>query len=89
MDITFSPEAKEKAEEIQASGKILRLKLIKSGCCSYAFVFGESEPIRGDTLIEHEGLKIALGDEAIELMQRVKIDYKRKGLRKGFLVIPN
>ncbi len=90
MEITLTPSAKEAILLSREKGQYLKVDLTKSGCCSYGFVFTLGIPKEEDIIVEtKEGIKIPVSVQAHRFLKRILIDYKRRGLRKTFQVIPN
>ena len=84
-DISMTPAAKAAAENLKQEGKALRFSVARSGCCSVSVsIFPDVERVT-DRSIEVDGCTVVMKDEYPDLTWRGVIDYKEKGLKKGFL----
>lgn len=84
FQITVTDAAKEAAEQLAAEGKYLRFSVGRSGCCSMAVsIYPDVERV-SDQVIEADGVRILTKDEYPDLTWIGVIDYKAKGLHKGF-----
>ncbi|MBQ6371203.1 MAG: hypothetical protein IJJ21_06460 [Firmicutes bacterium] len=84
FDIKLTEEAKAAAEALAAEGKDLRFAVTRSGCCSIAVSIYPDAERMGDHVMEVDGIHILSRDEYPELQWSGTIDYKAKGLHKGF-----
>ncbi|MBQ6401901.1 MAG: hypothetical protein IJI20_06420 [Firmicutes bacterium] len=85
FDITLTDAAKEEARKCAEEGKDLRFSVSRSGCCSIAIsIFPDAERDT-DEVIEVDGIRIVTNGEYPDLEWKGTIDYKTKGLRKGFV----
>ena len=84
FDIKLTEEAKAAAEALAAEGKDLRFAVARSGCCSIAVSIYPDAERMGDHVMEVDGIHILSRDEYPELQWSGTIDYKAKGLHKGF-----
>ncbi len=90
MEIKLTTASKEAILLSREQNQYLKVDLTKAGCCSYGFVFSPGSPKDDDVMVETEDhLKIPVSHEAHQFLTRIIIDYRRRGLRKAFRVIPN
>ncbi len=84
FQIQLTDAAKEAAMELQQEDKYIRFSVARSGCCSMAVhLYPDTERIT-DQAIEVDGIRILTKNEYPELTWIGTIDYKKKGLHKGF-----
>lgn len=90
MKVQLTPKAEQKLLEALKEGKYYRVILQKSGCCGYGFVFSQGRKLSDDIVVTTEhGVGVPVTLQASHMLKNVIIDYKRRGLRMGFLVIPD
>jgi len=84
FQIQLTDAAKEAAKALQDEDKYIRFTVARSGCCSMAVkLYPDAERVT-DQVIEVDGVRILTKDEYPELTWIGTIDYKEKGLHKGF-----
>ena len=84
FNIKMTDEAKAAAARYAEEDKALRFSVERSGCCSMSVsIYPDFERDR-DEVMEVEGIRILTRNEYPELGWVGTIDYKSKGLRKGF-----
>jgi len=87
-NIKVTESAKSQLDLIKGENRYLRILLVKSGCCSYAFEFYEDERRAGDELLEADGYQFLITDREKEMLGVLKaIDYGRHGLFKTFKAV--
>ena len=84
FEITLTEAAKAAAAEME-EGKCLRFSVTRSGCCSIAIRIFPDVERTGDQVIEADGVRIVTNGEYPDLEWKGTIDYRTKGLRKGFV----
>lgn len=90
MNIELTPAAREKILDARNDNRFYKLDLTRSGCCSYAFVFHQGRAKKTDKIVVScDETKIVVSKEAYALLKNIIIDYKKRGFRKSFQVIPN
>lgn len=80
--ILLTASAKEHLEKMmKAEGaSIFKLGLSKRGCSGYAYSMSvENEPGEGFTVVDVDGLAIAIEDANAERLDSVEIDWKSEG----------
>ena len=87
--LTISETAVEKAKEIlEAEGKTghgLRFYTAGSSCCGPSFGIDIAEtPQDGDNVIEQDGLKVFVAQDAAEKLNDMKLDFVDDGQKQGF-----
>ena len=85
FDIKLTADAKAAAERCAEEGKNLRFAVGRSGCCSVAVsIYPDVERVT-DEVIDVDGIRVLTKkDEYPDLQWAGTIDYKEKGLHKGF-----
>lgn len=84
FQIQLTDAAREAATALQGEGKYIRFTVARSGCCSMSVkIYPDVERVT-DQVIEVDGIRILIKDEYPELTWIGTIDYKGKGLHKGF-----
>ncbi|MEG2323351.1 MAG: iron-sulfur cluster biosynthesis family protein [Anaerovoracaceae bacterium] len=89
MKITLTPAAKDELKKSTNQGLYMKIDIIRSGCCSYAFTCTASIGTVTDETIWIDEIPLAVSPRASEFLKKAVIDYKRKGLRKELQVQPN
>ena len=85
FDISLTEAAKNAAEKLAEEGMFLRFAVTRSGCCSMAVsIYPDAERVN-DEIIEADGVRLLTKNEYQDLIWRGTIDYKEKGLRRGFI----
>lgn len=84
FNITLTEAARQAAQECAQDGKDLRFSVGRSGCCSMSVSIYPDVERMGDQVVEADGIRILVKDEYPELQWNGTIDYKGKGLHKGF-----
>ena len=64
--ITKSPDAE---------GKVFRVLLKSGGCSGYSYGFMMDDPKEGDTVIEADGVKVAIDPKSAPFLFGCKVDY--------------
>ena len=86
FDIKLTQAAQDKARELAAEGKALRLSFSKSGCCGLSVMISPDVERVGDQVMEVDGIRILTVDKYPDLQWFGTIDYREKGLlRRGFI----
>ena len=85
FDIKMTPAAEDKARELAAEGRDLRISISRSGCCGVAVTIAPDVERTGDQLMEVDGIRILTRDEYPDLQWYGTMDYREKGLRRGFV----
>lgn len=88
MKITLTENAKIKIISETEQGSYLKVMLNRAGCCSYALQFLPWKREAGDISVDIDGVTVHVAESAVEFLNNVQIDYKTKGIRKGFHIIP-
>lgn len=88
MDIRITKTAHAELKKLYDKGLYMKIGLRKSGCCSYAFTIVPAPHSADDKIYEVDGLEIAMEEEASRLLKNYTIDYKRRGLKTDFQIIP-
>lgn len=88
MNITLTPKAKERLHLELERGSHMRIDITHSGCCGYALTILPSLGKPDDISIDVDGLSLAVAKDVNEFIRNIKIDYKRRGIRKGFYIQP-
>ena len=84
FDIKLTDAAKDAARQLEEEGMAIRFTVARSGCCSMAVsIYPDTERIT-DEVIEVDGIWILTKNEYPDLHWAGTIDYKAKGLHKGF-----
>lgn len=84
FNITMTDAAKKAAAQCAQEGKDLRFSVSRSGCCSIAVsIYPDTERVT-DQVIDIDGIRILTKNEYPDLRWNGTIDYKAKGLHKGF-----
>lgn len=84
FQITLTEAAKEAAMQLAEEGKCLRFSVGRSGCCSMSVsIYPDTERVT-DQVIDVDGIRILTKDEYPDLTWIGVIDYKAKGLHRGF-----
>lgn len=83
-DIKLTEAAKEAGLQLAAEGKGIRFSVGRSGCCSMTVTLYPDVERVADQVIDIEGVPIFARDEYPEMNWFGLIDYKPKGLHKGF-----
>ena len=83
-DIKFSELAKQEGLELAAEGYGIRFSASRSGCCAVSVSVYPDLKKEGDRVIDIEGVPLFVRDEIPEMNWFGLIDYKPKGLHKGF-----
>ena len=89
FDIKLTQAAKEAALDLASQNKAIRFTVTRSGCCSMAAsIYPDAERV-GDLILEADGVRILTRDEYPELTWIGTIDYKSRGLHRGFIWRPS
>ena len=84
FEIRLTDEARQAARKLAEEGRYLRFAVTRSGCCSMAVaIYPDAERV-GDEVIEVDDVRVLVKDEYPDLHWNGTIDYKAKGLHKGF-----
>lgn len=89
-DIKIMPKALEQAKKIKVENNIpdsyaLRVSVKGGGCSGFTYHLGFDEEIKeGDTVIEQDGLKIAVDGKSIFYLMGCELDYSDGLQGKGF-----
>lgn len=84
FNIQLTDAARDAAKELEKDDKFIRFAVARSGCCSMAVnIYPDTERIT-DEIIEVDGIRILTRNEYPELVWNGTINYKSKGLHKGF-----
>ena len=84
FDIRLTEAARAAAAELEKEGRALRFSVSRSGCCSMAVsIYPDAERVN-DQVLEFDGIRILTRDEYPEMHWSGIIDYKPRGLHKGF-----
>jgi Uncharacterized conserved protein len=74
MDISFTPEALQHLND-QREGRVLRIAFT-TGCGGSGYRLSyESAPFRGDTVVQQDGISVALDDMAAHKLDGAVIRY--------------
>ena len=84
FDIKFTELAKQEGIELFAEGYGIRFAVSRSGCCAINVSLYPDAKKEGDTVIDIEGVPLFVKDDIPEMKWFGLIDYKPKGLHKGF-----
>lgn len=64
-------------------GALVRLSTKESGCTGYAYVLDIVDaPEAGDAVMDFDGVKLAIDDESLTLLQGTEIDLVREGINQ-------
>ncbi|MBM6551689.1 HesB/IscA family protein [Marinomonas ostreistagni] len=64
-------------------GALVRLSTKESGCTGYAYVLDiVAAPEAGDAVMDFDGVKLAIDDESLTLLQGTEIDLVREGINQ-------
>ncbi|RDL43397.1 iron-sulfur cluster assembly accessory protein [Marinomonas piezotolerans] len=64
-------------------GGVVRLSTKESGCTGYAYVLDIVDaPEQGDSLLDFDGVSIAINKESLRLLQGTEIDLVREGVNQ-------
>lgn len=85
FDLKMTQSAKDKAQELASEGKNLRISISRSGCCGVAVTISPDVERTGDRVIEVDGIRVLTRDEYPDLQWYGTMDYREKGLRRGFV----
>lgn len=90
MDIKITQAAKAEIEKLN-DDRLMRIDLVRSGCCSYSFLLYEDVCRPGDSVAVGDGIKFIITDQVRVLLDHnpVTIDYGRRGILKDFKVTMN
>ena len=83
-DIRLTDTAKEAGLQLAAEGKGIRFGVSRSGCCAMAVSLYPDVERMADQVIDLEGVPVFVRNEYPEMNWSGLIDYKPKGLHKGF-----
>ena len=84
FDIRLTEAAKAAGLQVAAEGKGIRFSVVRSGGCSLAVTLYPDAERMSDHVLDIEGVPILVRDEYPEMHWSGLIDYKAKGLHKGF-----
>lgn len=88
MAITVTDSALKQIKKVlsrQTNAEGLRVGVKKSGCSGYAYVLGFAEHIKSDdTVFDHDGIKILIDKQSLDLIDGTELDYRREGLNESF-----
>lgn len=69
--------------KVQSEGSLVRLSTKESGCTGYAYVLDIVEVAQdGDTVMDFEGVKLAIDDKSLTLLKGTEIDLVREGINQ-------
>ena len=83
-DIKFTELAKQEGLELVEEGLGVRFSVSRTGCCAISVSLYPDYQKEGDKVIDIEGVPLFVRDEVPEMKWFGLIDYKPKGLHKGF-----
>lgn len=83
-EIRLTDAAKEAAKKLEEEEMAIRFCVTRSGCCSMSVVLYPDRERVNDKVIEVDGVRILSKDEYPDLQWNGTIDYKDRGLHKGF-----
>lgn len=89
MEITLTPKARKELTARIDRGEYMKLTLEKVGCCGLGFFVAQGRKRDDDVMEDVEGLSLAVSKTVWNNSTRLKVDYKRIGLRKDFHVTAN
>lgn len=75
MELTLTPEAKLKLEEMQNSGRYYALQVARDECCSFYLAFEDASPKDTDITCRADGIDIHISAKVAGRFTRLKIDY--------------
>lgn len=82
--IQLTDAARAAAIELKEEGYALRFSVRSQGCCNLSIrIFPEKESLT-DNILDVDGIHILFDDTYDEFTWVGSIDYKEKGLHKGF-----
>lgn len=88
--VTLSSTAADKLREIlvaeQAEEKGLRIRVVSGGCSGYSYDMIFDDAGDGDSVFEHEGVKLLVDGESLPLLSGAEIDYKEELGHAGFTI---
>ncbi|WP_425641493.1 HesB/IscA family protein [Marinomonas gallaica] len=71
------------ASKLTAEASLVRLSTKESGCTGYAYVLDiVSAPEAGDAIIDFDGVKLAIDDQSLTLLQGTEIDLVKEGINQ-------
>lgn len=83
-DIKLTDAAKQVGSQLAAEGKGIRFDVSRSGCCAISVSLYPDVKKGSDRVIDIEGVPLFVRNEYPEIKWFGLIDYKTKGLHKGF-----
>jgi iron-sulfur cluster assembly protein len=92
MNVTITPSAEKFIQRMirfnsQAAGSGFRLTVSAGGCSGLASEFTvESEPLAGDVVVEHNGMKLFLPAESRLLLDGATIDFSDSLMASGLTI---
>lgn len=88
MSISLSASAAERVQnhlESRGEGVGLRLGVKKTGCSGFAYVINFADTIEpGDSVFESNGVRVVVGEDALELIDGTHVDFVKQGLNEAF-----
>lgn len=89
--ITITELAAEKISELLAQEEnpdlFLRVGVKEGGCSGFSYGMGfDDEQVEGDTMLEVQGLKVAVDQDSIKYLRGLVIDYKESAMSGGFTI---
>lgn len=68
---------------VAQEGSLVRLSTKESGCTGYAYVLDiVSQPEAGDSVMEFDGVTLAIDEESIGILKGTEIDLVREGINQ-------
>lgn len=83
-DIKLTEAAKQVGMQLAAEGKGIRFSISRSGCCAIDVSLYPDVEKENDKVIDLEGIPLFVRNEIPEMKWFGLIDYKSKGLHRGF-----
>ncbi|MBI5106145.1 MAG: iron-sulfur cluster assembly accessory protein [Solirubrobacterales bacterium] len=90
--VTLTPPAADKLREVVAAQQAfpaeagLRVGVVHGGCSGFQYHLALDVAAEGDRVVEHDGLRLLVGDDSVRYVDGSSIDFVDAPGRSGFVV---